>query len=138
MERKEFLKLTLGLCGVTIVPAVLVESCSKSSGTYAPTNVNFTLDLTAAANVALSQAGGSVIQDQVIVIRTGSTSYVALSTICTHQGCTLSYTPSIQNMVCPCHGGAFDLNGNVVSGPPPTALTKYTTSLSGHMLTVKS
>ena len=136
MERKEFLKLTLGLCGVTLVPAAIIESCTKQ--TYAPTNVNFTLDLTATANAALNNPGGSVTQSGVIVIRTGSNTFTALSTVCTHQGCTLNYAPAISEMTCPCHGGAYDLNGNVVAGPPPSALTKYTTSLSGHILTVKS
>ncbi|TDI85191.1 MAG: hypothetical protein E2O78_04900 [Caldithrix sp.] len=26
---------------------------------------------------------------------------------------------------CPCHDGVFDVNGNVVSGPPPRPLQKY-------------
>jgi len=137
MERKEFLKLTLGMAGVTMVPAAIVASCTKSTN-YAPTNVNFTLDLTAAANAALNASGGSVIQNNVIVIRTGATTFSALSILCTHQGCTLSFVSATSEMVCPCHGGTFDINGNVVSGPPPSALTKYTTSLSGHILTVKS
>lgn len=137
MERKEFLKLTLGMAGVTLVPAAIVASCTKSTN-YAPTNVNFTLDLTAAANAALNTAGGSLIQDNVIVIRTGATTFSALSVLCTHQGCTLNYVPATSEMQCPCHGGTFDINGNVISGPPPSALTRYTATLSGHILTVKS
>lgn len=33
------------------------------------------------------------------------------------------------NFVCPCHGGAYDLEGNVVSGPPVRALDRYTYSI---------
>lgn len=128
--------MAMGLCGVTVVPAGIVASCSKQK--YADTNVNFTLDLTAAANASLSTANGYVVNGNVIVIRTGASSYVALSTICTHQGCTVGYVPAYQELACPCHGGAFNLSGAVISGPPPSPLTTYKTSLSGHILTVTS
>jgi cytochrome b6-f complex iron-sulfur subunit len=26
-------------------------------------------------------------------------------------------------MYCSCHGGTFDINGNVVAGPPPSPIT---------------
>ena len=137
MERKDFLKATLALCGLAAIPAGLIESCAKQ--TYSgPTNVNFTLDLSAASNAALASVGGSVISsNNIIVIRT-TAGYVALSMMCTHQGCTVTYAKGSSNLICPCHGGQFDLNGNVVSGPPPSALTKYTVTQSGTVLTVKS
>ena len=136
MERKEFLKMSLGLLGITAIPAAMVVSCSKQK--FADTNVNFTLDLTAPANASLNTANGYIVNGNVIVIRTGASSYVALSTICTHQGCNVSYVPSYSELVCPCHGGAYSLSGAVISGPPPAPLTQYKTTLSGHMLTVTS
>lgn len=33
------------------------------------------------------------------------------------------------NFVCPCHGGAYDLEGNRISGPPVRALDRYTYSI---------
>ncbi len=35
----------------------------------------------------------------------------ALSRICTHMGCTLSFKQDTQALVCPCHGAEFTLNG---------------------------
>ena len=41
----------------------------------------------------------------------------ALSSVCTHMGCTLAYRPSWQDLRCPCHGASFDLSGNLANGP---------------------
>jgi cytochrome b6-f complex iron-sulfur subunit len=53
---------------------------------------------------------------------------VALSAVCTHVRCILTYNREHRSIVCPCHDGRFDLSGNVVSGPPPRPLTRYDVS----------
>ena len=45
---------------------------------------------------------------------------VALSAICTHQGCTVA--PDGDQLICPCHGSVYDLSGANVSGPAPEPL----------------
>jgi succinate dehydrogenase / fumarate reductase iron-sulfur subunit len=36
---------------------------------------------------------------------------------------------------CPCHGGNFDRQGNVLAGPPPRPLDRYAFKVdSGHLL----
>ena len=40
----------------------------------------------------------------------------ALSSVCTHMGCTLQYRPQWQDLRCPCHGASFDLNGQLANG----------------------
>jgi cytochrome b6-f complex iron-sulfur subunit len=138
MERKDFLKQSLALAGLGFIPTVLVQSCSKQSNS-GPTNVDFTLDLTAADNAALNTVGGSRVVNGVIVIRTSTTGFDALSSACTHEGCTVGYSATAAAIVCPCHNGRFNAaTGAVISGPPPKALTKYTATLSGNILTVKS
>ena len=44
----------------------------------------------------------------------------AISTTCTHLGCTVAVTA--QGFACPCHGSKFDGDGKVVGGPAPRAL----------------
>jgi cytochrome b6-f complex iron-sulfur subunit len=52
--------------------------------------------------------------------------WVALSAVCTHLGCTLSYTSPSPLIICPCHGGQYDPHtGKNVGGPPPRPLTKF-------------
>ncbi|KXB98066.1 MAG: hypothetical protein AA908_01270 [Chlorobi bacterium NICIL-2] len=41
---------------------------------------------------------------------------------CTHGNCTLHYDARSEQLFCPCHGGAFDRDGNVVAGPPTKPL----------------
>jgi menaquinol-cytochrome c reductase iron-sulfur subunit len=44
---------------------------------------------------------------------------------CTHLGCAYSWKtsgPGANHFACPCHDGTFNLDGSVVSGPPPRPL----------------
>ncbi len=54
-----------------------------------------------------------------VVFRDGTGLY-AISTTCTHLGCTVAVTA--QGFACPCHGSRFDASGKVVGGPAPRAL----------------
>jgi len=40
----------------------------------------------------------------------------ALSSVCTHMGCTLAYRPAWKDLRCPCHGASFDLSGHLANG----------------------
>lgn len=40
----------------------------------------------------------------------------ALSSVCTHMGCTLAYRPEWWDLRCPCHGASFDLSGRLANG----------------------
>ena len=60
-----------------------------------------------------------------LVIRLDATKVIALSAVCTHMRCILDFDRTRRAIVCPCHDGHFDLNGNVVSGPPPAPLPSY-------------
>ncbi len=137
MDRKDFLKATLGICGLAVAPSALLQSCKKNDST-APTNVNLSLDLSTSAYSTLNTVGGYVVTNGLIIFRLSTSEIIALSASCTHEGCTVTYDAANTRLRCPCHNGIFNTSGGVVSGPPPSALAKYTTSLSGNILTVKS
>jgi nitrite reductase/ring-hydroxylating ferredoxin subunit len=40
----------------------------------------------------------------------------ALSSVCTHMGCTLHFRPEWQDLRCPCHAASFDLAGRLANG----------------------
>jgi menaquinol-cytochrome c reductase iron-sulfur subunit len=48
-----------------------------------------------------------------------------LSSRCTHLGCQVNWRVEAQSFVCPCHDAAFDIDGNVMDGPPPRPLDTY-------------
>ena len=76
---------------VAIIPVVLGSVDSLASP----------LQCFPAAGVAVSRVEGGL---ALIALR------------CTHLGCVLR--PAGRELVCPCHGGRFDLHGRVLSGPP--------------------
>jgi menaquinol-cytochrome c reductase iron-sulfur subunit len=49
----------------------------------------------------------------------------ALSNICTHMQCDVHWDPALNNFLCPCHGGLYDIDGNNVGGPPPQPLPQW-------------
>jgi cytochrome b6-f complex iron-sulfur subunit len=49
----------------------------------------------------------------------------ALSAKCTHEGCTVQYVPGDNVIWCACHNGRYDLDGRVLSGPPPRPLPQF-------------
>ena len=40
----------------------------------------------------------------------------ALSSVCTHMGCTLQFRPEWSDLRCPCHAASFDLKGELANG----------------------
>ena len=64
-----------------------------------------------------------------VLVRTGEREVKAMSTVCTHLGCTVYWQKDNQEFYCPCHAGRFDKNGNVISGPPPKPLETYHTEI---------
>lgn len=49
----------------------------------------------------------------------------ALSSVCTHMGCTLTYRPEWWDLRCPCHGASFDLSGNLANGKQGWSASGY-------------
>lgn len=48
----------------------------------------------------------------------------ALNPTCTHAGCIVCFNKVEKSWDCPCHGGRFDVNGKVLTGPPRKDLQK--------------
>jgi cytochrome b6-f complex iron-sulfur subunit len=67
----------------------------------------------------------------VILIRVTDTDWRAFSAVCTHLNCTVQYQEQRRQIWCACHNGTYDLNGAVVSGPPPKALEEYAVKVRG-------
>lgn len=65
---------------------------------------------------------------RVIVLRDPQGKLHATSAKCTHEGCTVQYKADESIIWCACHNGRYDLDGRVLSGPPPRALEIYKTS----------
>jgi cytochrome b6-f complex iron-sulfur subunit len=135
ISRKEFLsQLGVG-ASLILVPACLggLTSCADNSDAMGPGAVDFTVDVSSGA---LSVNGGFLIKNNVIVARTSSGTFIAVSSICTHEGGLLAYNSGANNFSCSRHGAEFSSDGMVTRGPASVRLAKYNTSLTGTTLRV--
>jgi Rieske Fe-S protein len=48
-----------------------------------------------------------------------------MSNACAHMGCPVRWSEEEKEILCPCHGGIYDINGKNMGGPPPHGLWRY-------------
>lgn len=144
MTRKEFFERVGFGAATVLVPACIAgfaTSCSSDGsssmgGTSTPpptATSNFTVDTSTGA---LASNGGFIVVNGIIIARTNTGTFLAVSSTCTHEGVTVNYNSGANQFVCPRHNSQFSSNGTVVSGPAPSNLRQYQTTLSGTTLTV--
>jgi len=56
--------------------------------------------------------------------------FYALSTICTHLGCTPNWLSAEQKFKCPCHGSGYYITGVNFEGPAPRPLERFQIGLT--------
>lgn len=62
--------------------------------------------------------------------------FIALSAVCTHLGCIVKWVEESGEFLCPCHGGKFATNGQVLGGPPPKPLESYPVAVADQEILV--
>ena len=140
MTRRDLIQKVIIAGTVYLVIPPALSSCSKDetdngTGGNGGGGKTITLDLTNATYAALNNVGGSVVVQEIIVANTAS-GYVALNSVCTHQGCTIGYNSTLNNFPCPCHGSVYSATGSVVNGPATVAVKSYAVSKSGNTVTI--
>ena len=71
-----------------------------------------------------------------LLVRTEAGDWKAFSAVCTHLDCTVQFEQDSHTILCGCHNGRFDLNGRVISGPPPRPLEEFTVNVRGDEVVV--
>jgi cytochrome b6-f complex iron-sulfur subunit len=138
MDRKEFLS-AFGMSVAAVACTYCFGGCKQEDAIVnAPTNVDFTLDLTNPAYAALRNNGGYLYNGAVIVARIANGAYVAVSQACTHQGATVVFDLGSNQFYCQSHGSLFATTGAVTRGPAGSPLVAYKTTLTGDSLRVFS
>jgi cytochrome b6-f complex iron-sulfur subunit len=128
----QFLLAALGLTALGCFAYPLLRFLSPFAG--AGPGGTVTIDT---KEIAVGDAKDLVLNDlPIIVINRGQKGYIALSRVCTHLGCLVDYQKGADILLCPCHGGKFDLDGNVISGPPPQPLPRLALKVEGNSLVI--
>lgn len=89
----------------------------------------------------LSQPQGAIriqpagMDDALYVVADDAGSYRALSSVCTHRGCTVDVKGP--RLVCPCHGSTYDRTGLVLRGPAERALESFPLTRRGDELFIE-
>jgi cytochrome b6-f complex iron-sulfur subunit len=84
------------------------------------------------SDIPLNEAKPLVLNNTpILVVNRADKGPIALSRVCTHLGCLVEYNRAKQQLVCPCHAGVYDLDGGVVSGPPPKPLKLVPLKIEG-------
>lgn len=100
---------------------------------------NFPIGVPTLFNFTIRTANGwekTATSHQGFIVRMNDNRLLALSNVCTHLGCLVSWHSDLLHYVSPCHNGHFDLEGNVVKGPPPRPLDEYMTRITDGILYV--
>jgi cytochrome b6-f complex iron-sulfur subunit len=71
-----------------------------------------------------------------LLVRTADGELKAFSAVCTHLDCTVQFKSDTSQIWCACHNGMYDLQGNVVSGPPPRPLERLVVNQRGDEIVV--
>jgi len=116
--------------------AAVLESCSGGGGggVTAPNASGGTLTVTVSAFASLATVGGIARVDGGVgsptaLVRTGASSFVALSMICTHQGTTINISGS--GFLCPNHGAQYSSAGANIGGQATSSLKTFTATFDG-------
>lgn len=88
----------------------------------ATVNVNDFASLATVGGVAITTVQGSPIA----IVRTGSTTFLALSRVCPHQGGIIGKTST--GFRCPEHGATFSATGQWTGGQRTSSMHSYATS----------
>ena len=146
MERKVFIE-QVGLSAASVLIFGCMQACSKSdsapsqpNGSNNNTNkaIDFTINISISPFNSLNTAGGFYIDktNNIIIARTLTNDFIAVSSLCTHQQVTVDFQPNNNRFYCSAHGSAFFTSGAVLNGPANVALTQYKTTLTGSNLRV--
>jgi len=121
--------------------AVLAPSLAKRESNWLAAGDSGALKdgepLTVTLRVARQDGASEVVDRRVVFLVRSGDQVKALDSTCTHLGCRTRYNAEAKHIECPCHGGVYDLEGRVVSGPPPTPLVELPTRIDGTRVLVQ-
>jgi Rieske Fe-S protein len=134
-DRREFVA-----GGAAAIAIVMLPGCASLVTRQVPLE-NGRIRLSLRQHPELSEPRGSLRlmpdgwDDPLYLLAIDGGGYAALSSICTHRGCTVDLGGP--GLACPCHGSQYDREGQVTRGPANRALTRYPVRVSGDELLIE-
>lgn len=70
------------------------------------------------------------------LVRLQDGGFLALSSTCSHLGCTVPWNEKDRTFPCPCHASVFNMTGQVLSPPAPRALDLHPVTIESGVVKV--
>jgi cytochrome b6-f complex iron-sulfur subunit len=137
-SRRSFLsKLWIGLGLVALAEVVAVVFTFLRSNKSKPRGVDSHAVVTAGAVTTFEvNSVTAFIRGRFYLARLEDGGFLALSSKCTHLGCTVPWVGKEMEFACPCHGSAYDITGAVINPPAPRPLDIYPISIENNVVKV--
>ena len=152
MNRRNFIKKSsFAACACVGVSALgLLQSCEDNTAYDQNTDndgdndIQLSVDISQDPHRNLEVVGGTSVlgpneidSKGLLLVRTSEDNFKVLSRRCTHSSYSVNDFNSQGLAICSSgHGGGFNANGNVVSGPPSASLSSYSSSFSNNILII--
>lgn len=128
----------------------LLQSCEdntaydQNTDNDGDSDVQLSVDISQDPHRNLEVVGGTSIlgpneidSKGLLLVRTSENNFKVLSRRCTHSSYSVNNFNSQGLAMCSSgHGGGFNANGTVVSGPPSASLSSYNTTFSNNILII--
>ena len=149
MERRKFLGwVSVGMLASSLPVAIAACSADTSSSSNSSTPISSAtpkIDSTPDAegfvavgtNQELTDKGYIYDKQLGVIVVSNSGTLAALNPKCTHKGCDVEWKGDSAELVCPCHGSKFGVDGAVLAGPASTSLPVYKFKQEGDLIKVK-
>lgn len=142
MERREFIENSCLLClGITI-GGVTLSSCSNiktinsfERNGYLEVDKSEFIDTQSNEEYTNIIVTSNSLKKPLILFKSGSDSYEAISLECTHKGVKLDLVED--TLQCSAHGSVFDKNGIVIKGPAKNNLKRYSVDKTINTILIK-
>tara|TARA_E500000081_G_C5984448_1_gene283939 strand:+ start:69 stop:533 length:465 start_codon:yes stop_codon:yes gene_type:complete len=152
MNRRNFIKKSsFAACACVGVSALsFLQSCEDNTAYDQNTDndgdndIQLSVDISQDPHRNLEVVGGTSILGPneidsrgLLLVRISENNFRVLSRRCTHSSYSVNDFNSQGLAMCSSgHGGGFNANGNVVSGPPSASLLSYSSSFSNNILVI--
>jgi len=131
-SRRGFLNWFLGTAAGALAAAVFYPVLRFVSPPEVPEASTNQVEAGATNDPELLEKGFKIVRfgaDPVILVRLSDTEFRAFAGTCTHLDCIVEFQKAEQRIWCNCHNGNYNLQGQVVAGPPPKPLEPFKVDL---------
>ena len=134
-DRRDFVR-----AGAAALTLALIPGCASLVTRRVPVE-NGVIRLSLRQHPELGEPRGSLRlmpdgwEDPVYLLSLDGGGFAAVSSVCTHRGCTVDIGGP--GLACPCHGSQYDREGRVMRGPANRALERYPVRATGDELIIE-